>query len=479
MATKPVVVAVATDIMMHKLLIILVLFSGAAGFAQENNTGPGSGYKKRVLDNVEIDLLSSYYTQAGDHAAVSGGLGSEHLTDTNPTIVVSIPLNEDDVLKIDAGISAYTSASSSNINPFDNGRADPFQASSGASSSDVWTNVTGSYSHSSDDRNTIWSTKLSASNEYDYSSLGIGGGYTRLFNRKNTEISVNANIYLDTWYAIYPTELKPFTPGGTGINDELFRLHSITGNSNYAPTFTEFNTDKRNTYSLGFVFSQILSKRLQGSLALDLVQQRGLLSTPFQRVYFRDVADSYIDNFQLADDIERLPATRFKMALGDRLNYYLNETLVVRTYYRYYVDSWGIRSHTAKIEIPVKFMDKYTFYPSYRYYQQTAAEYFAPYEQHLSTEAYYTSDYDLSGFQANQYGFGVTYTDIFTRIHLWDIGLKRIDVKLNHYERDSGFRANIIAGGLQFEIGPAIMELATFRFWMDMIKKGLEKLGIK
>ncbi|WP_308993878.1 hypothetical protein QLS71_012215 [Mariniflexile litorale] len=51
--------------------------------------------------------------------------------------MVSIPLNNDDVLTIDAGISAYTSVSSSNIEPFDDGSADPFQASSGASSSDL------------------------------------------------------------------------------------------------------------------------------------------------------------------------------------------------------------------------------------------------------------------------------------------------------------------------------------------------------
>jgi hypothetical protein len=33
--------------------------------------------------------------------------------------VVAVPLNDDDVLTFDVGISAYTSASSSNINPYD------------------------------------------------------------------------------------------------------------------------------------------------------------------------------------------------------------------------------------------------------------------------------------------------------------------------------------------------------------------------
>ncbi|WP_304157281.1 DUF3570 domain-containing protein, partial [Mesonia mobilis] len=177
---------------------------------------------------------------------------------------------------------------------------------------------------------------------------------------------------------------------------------------------------------------------------------QGLLSTPFQRVYFADVEDSFIENFQLADANELLPDTRFKLALGGRLNYYLNETFVFRTYYRFYNDDWGITSHTAKIEIPTKISSKFTIIPSYRFYSQSAADYFAPYEQHLSTDQFYTSDYDLSKFTANQYGLGVTYTDIFTGFHLWKLALKSIDLNYHYYERNTGLNANIISGGFNF-----------------------------
>lgn len=408
-------------------------------------------YKKRVLESVEVDFLSSYYTQDGDNAAVSGGIGTEELTDVTGTFVVSIPLNDDDVLTIDAGVSAYTSASSSNVGPFDGGgQADPFQASSGASSSDLWANLTGSYSHSSDDRNDIWSAKLSVSSEYDYFSVGVGGSYTKLFNEKNTELSVNGNVYIDTWNAIYPTELRPFGEGGNGLSNRLFTQNTITGNTNYAPIFSEFADEGRNSYSLGFGFSQILHKNVQGSLALDFVQQQGLLSTPFQRVYFGDVADSFIENFQLADAIERLPDSRFKVAAGGRLNWYLNETFTVRTFYRYYYDDWGITSHTASIEVPIKITDKFTLYPSYRFYNQTAADYFRPYEEALSTDEFYTSDYDLSEYSANQFGFGVSYTDIFAKAHIWKLGLKSIDLKFYQYDRDTTFSSSIITAGFKF-----------------------------
>ena len=105
---------------MKKLIILFCVFAFAKGYTQtgEDDT---KVYKKRVLETTEVDFLTSYYSQDGDNAAVSGGVGTEELTDVTGAFVVSIPLNADDVLTIDAGISAYTSASSSNIDPFDDG----------------------------------------------------------------------------------------------------------------------------------------------------------------------------------------------------------------------------------------------------------------------------------------------------------------------------------------------------------------------
>ncbi len=412
---------------MKKLSLLFTLFFTLVTLAQEQQQEVADTYKKRVLETTEVDYLMSYYTQDGDNAAVTGGIGTEELTDLTPTIVVSIPLNDDDVLTIDAGISAYSSASSSNVNPFDgNGAANPFVASTGASENDILVTVVGNYSHSSDDRNTIWSANISVASEYDYFSIGFGSGYTKLFNEKNTEISIKANVFLDTWNAIYPSELR----------DD--------------PAFIPFDDESRNSYSLGLGFSQILSKKLQGSLSVDVIQQEGLLSTPFQRVQFADVADFVIEEFTYGNDVERLPDSRLKIAAGGRLHYYINEIFTVRTFYRYYTDDWGINSHTASIEVPIKITDKFTVYPSYRFYRQTAADYFAGFNQHLSTQEYYTSDYDLSDFDANQYGFGLNYTDIFAKFHIFNFGLKSIDLRFRQYERDSGLKASLFSGGFSF-----------------------------
>ena len=226
------------------MILVLGLALGATLNAQQDD----NTYKKRVLESTEIDFLTSFYSQDGDQAAVSGGIGTEQLTDATGTIVVAIPLNDDDVLRIDAGVSAYSSASSSNVNPFDTETPGPFVASTGASGGDVWVNGTVSYQHSSDDRNDIWSVKASFSTEYDYSSVGAGGSYTKLFNEKNTEIGLHANVFIDNWSIIYPIELRPFREGRSGINDGFFRRYTINGNETYSPQFQELSGGGRQSY---------------------------------------------------------------------------------------------------------------------------------------------------------------------------------------------------------------------------------------
>ncbi len=403
-------------------------------FTQQENTS----YKKRVLEASELETLFSFYSQDGPNAAVTGGVGTEELTDATSTLVLRMPLNEDGVLTVDAGISAYSSASSSNINPFDgDGDPDVFDASSGASRSDLLAYFSPSYTHSSDDRNRIWGAKAYVSAEYDYFSVGFGGSYTYLFNEKNTEIALEAQVYLDSWNPQYPIELRG---GFTGV---------VPG---YDPDFIPFENENRNSYSFSFGFSQILSKRLQASVVVDAVLQEGLLSTPFQRVYFSDVTDFIFNDFQLADDVERLPDTRFKLPIGVRLNYYLSDLAVLRTYYRYYYDDWGIHSHTANLEVPLKISDQFTLYPNYRFYSQTAADYFFAREEAVSTSEFYTSDFDLSEYTAHQYGIGVRYTDIFTKAKLFVFGLKTVDLRFAYYDRSTQLDATILTLATTFVI---------------------------
>ena len=115
----------------------------------------------------------------------------------------------------------------------------------------------------------------------------------------------------------------------------------------------------------------------------DVVSQNGYLGLPFHRVYFSNKKDT----------IEKLPSSRFKLPLGFRLNYFVDDNIILRTYYRYYMDNWGSNANTANLEVAYKVSPFFSISPFYRYYNQSAAKYFAPYEVHSPNDTYYTSNY--------------------------------------------------------------------------------------
>jgi hypothetical protein len=479
---------------MKKILILAILIIPICTIAQ-TSTDSASVFKKRALEATELNILTSYYTQDGQNAAVTGGIGTEKLNDFATDINVSIPIKKDGVLSINATVSAYTSASSSNLNPFsgassgddddhddDNGNnpdmntGTPWAASSGASGSDTWVSFNAGYSHYSDDRNTIYSAHINVANEYDYGSIGGSLGIVKLFNQKNTELSLTGNLFWDSWKPEYPTEIKTYIANNGNLNADFFEGTDIldqNGNSidkqgpnAWKPLNNNLIDNKgRNTYALSISISQILGKTTQISIFSDPTYQTGWLANPMQRVYFADKENFYIGNaasipiyatpnnkhvFQLADDIERLPHTRFKIPIGARFNQYISQNFVFRTYYRYYFDDWGIQSHAMDAELAIKIGQRFTLYPNYRFYNQTAANYFAPFEQQLSINRYYTSDFDLSKFNANQLGLGLKYTDILTTNHLWNFGLKSLTFDYNYYERNTGLSAHIMSFGASF-----------------------------
>jgi hypothetical protein len=99
--------------------------------------------------------------------------------------------------------------------------------------------------------------------------------------------------------------------------------------------------------------------------------------------------------------MENLPGNRFKTPLGFRANYFLGDKVIIRFYYRFYHDDWGLTAHTSDIEIPLKISPFFSVSPFYRFYSQCATRYFAAYKLHTAHDHYYTSNYDFSTFSSN------------------------------------------------------------------------------
>lgn len=391
-------------------LSILIMLLGGIGnlVAQEEK------YKMKGNDQeATADFLFSYYEQDGNNAAVTGGIGTEKLEDVASLIVLNIPLDSTQSIDGSFGADFYSSASTDNI---DNNV-------SSASAHDLRVFLNLGYAKKNLRSGETYGLGLGVSREYDYTSFSVNANWAKEFNQGNSEINVKLQAFLDQWETYFPSELR--------------REVSVA-------------TTSRQSYNFQASFSQVINKRLQFSWSGDVIYMKGLLSTPFHRVYFGDINQV---------DIERLPDNRLKIPLAIRLNYFPIDGLVLRSYYRYYWDDFGIQGHTMSLEAPVKLSSAWTASPFYRYHTQTASQYFASYKVHQSDAMFYTSDYDLSALSSHKLGIGIKYNPLYglgrmkvpfrkKNIML----LKSMEVRGAYYERSTGLNAFIVSMGLSFTI---------------------------
>ena len=394
---------------MRRFLLIIGSAIVSFGLAAQNGLLPNK-------TETEIDFLSSYYTQDGSFSPVTGGIGTEALTDISNMVVVNVPLDSARSYGVLVGGDLYSSASTDNIdnNP------------SSASAQDLRVYANGSYTQKDLDKGRIYTGRVGASSEYDYLSINGGVSFTQVFNGSNSEITVGAQAFFDTWDIILPIELR-------------------TRNQ------TIFPDDQRRSYNGSVTFSQVLNRRAQFSLTADAVFMQGLLSTPFHRTFI-DVGG--VVGTRVAPEI--LPDNRFKLPLSVRFNYFPGDRIVLRTYYRYYTDDWGITGHTASLEVPVKFGPVWTVYPYVRFHTQSASDFFAPFAAFTVADEFRTSDYDLAALNSWKYGAGLRYAPIngifdgrVLRRHLL---LKYLQLRAAYYTRDPDLTAFITSINLGFSL---------------------------
>ena len=373
---------------------------------------------RAAAGETTLDFVASYYQQEGSHGAVEGGTGTEHLTDVSPFILLNVPLDSVSRLSANVGIDFYASASTDRID----------QVMSSPSASTTREHADFNYSRTQAARRQIVGLGAGVSKEYDYLSFNVVASWAKTSHDGNRQFSAAGQVFIDQVTLIGPAELRPAT----------FRRG-------------DYGSDKRQSYNLALVLSQVLSKRLQVALSAEPVYQVGLLSTPFHRVYFNG-SNGVLGTAKT----ELLPRSRFKYPLGLRLSYYATDLVQVRTFYRFYNDDFGIQAHTVELELPVKAGPFFTVSPFYRYHQQSAAKYFAPYLQHSTADEYYTSDYDLSAFTAHKVGLGLRYSPLYgiSRFHTPFGGrvaqLKAVDLRYAHYWRSTNLVADIVSFDLSF-----------------------------
>jgi len=394
---------------------VLAFIFGNNMRAQNTETTDSSAYKKQKLKIEEVNFISSYYKQDGNNSAVTGGLGTEKLTDVATTFDIKVSKRDKNNNKhnfgFEIGIDTYTSASSDKIDP---------NTVTSASYQDVRVYPSANYSYENLEKNYILNGGLSFSAEFDYTSIGANAGFTKISKDKNREFSVKGMAFFDTWKVILPVELRNNPSDSEAQQGDM---------------------KPRTSYNLGLTLSQVVNKNFQVAFLTDIGYQKGLLATKFNRVYFGDLTNV---------KSEKLPNSRFKLPFGVRANYFLGDHVVLRTFYRYYWDDWGINSHTISIEPSIKLSAFSSLSIPYRFYTQSAADYFKPIFLHGLAEEFYTSDYDLSKFSSNMIGLGYKITDADKGI----FHVKRInslELRYGYYTRNNGLDSHIITLAMKFK----------------------------
>jgi len=376
--------------------------------------------RKMRLD--EINFVTSYYSQNGDHSAVTGGIGTEKVTDIanglDLNFVWTNHNNNKNTLALGLGFDYHTAASQAYVSK---------TGASSPSGTRIYPSADWTVENSK--TGNTFGVGAYLSNEYNYKSLGADVHYSVKTDNKNGEFSVKLQGYFDNVRLIYPSDLMP----ATTVITNNYGDHGNDGHRD------NFGTSPRKTYNASFAYSQIINSRLQIAFLADVVGQNGLLSLPFHRVYFSNGSDA----------IEKLPSSRFKLPVGFRANYFLGDNIILRSYYRYYADSWGVRSSTANLEVVYKVSPFFSISPFYRYYTQTAARYFSPYEEASPTQQYFTSNYEYADFHSQFFGVGFRVAPP-KGVFGWQ-GLHELEIRYGHYAQSTDLVSNVISLDLGFK----------------------------
>ena len=197
-------------------------------------------------------------------------------------------------------------------------------------------------------------------------------------------------------------------------------------------------------HSMNLGLSQVMSKNTLFHLNGSYTNQAGYLSNPYKFVYVRGeiTADEYFQvlrngdgnpiGFSQSTNLDVVGPDLFREVRPDERHQWTVSTGVnqhipaldasVHFDYRYYMDSWDIKSHTFELAWYQSLPGGITVTPSVRYYSQDAADFFAPYFLAPRADGNYSSDYRLSGF--GKLSAGVSFSKQFAKGVRFDAGFE-------------------------------------------------------
>lgn len=183
--------------------------------------------------------------------------------------------------------------------------------------------------------------------------------------------------------------------------------------------------------------TQVLSPVLVGRAGIDFSYVDGFQSNPYRTV---NAGGQIL--------LENHPLQRTRGAVFVKLNRYFTTQTALNMEYRFYRDDWDLQSHTLNFFYHQYFNDKVMIRYRYRYYAQTAADFYRG--SYAVVQPYMTSDYKLERFNAHLFGFKIEYklTDLLKDGVFSFMANSTFEAKYERYFSSNDFTADIFQFGL-------------------------------
>jgi hypothetical protein len=180
--------------------------------------------------------------------------------------------------------------------------------------------------------------------------------------------------------------------------------------------------------------TQSWSKTTITQVGYELNQINGYQTNPFLRTSVNGVMT-----------VGNSPELRTRQAITARLRQALGSETFVDLDYRRYHDTWAVNSNALSIGLSQHFGPRVVAGGSYRFYDQTAAYFYAP--SYIGSPTYYTADFRLFPFDSGSYSGRIEITPRSSFFSL-PVG-SALSFQYERYDATTGFQAAIVSGGIR------------------------------
>ena len=174
-----------------------------------------------------------------------------------------------------------------------------------------------------------------------------------------------------------------------------------TVKNNADSSFSE-DIDRQN-YKLGL--AQVITKDMLLELNYEGITDEGYLNNPYRSVRYLDEPGGDTYSFQP----EIYPNTRTSNAFAVRSLYYLPYRAAISGEYRFFTDTWDIDAHNVKFGYTHPLQGGWILEGNYRYYTQTAADFYSDLFPYRDAQNFMARDKELSSFSSHTVGLKLSY----------------------------------------------------------------------